>query len=1054
MVNRRFAIAIAGLLIAGTCLCGSVLAQQESTELAGLRWREIGPYRGGRVEAVTGVPGNPYVFYFGAVAGGVWKTTNGGLSWQPLFQREAVSSIGAIAIAPSDPNIIYVGTGEACLRNDISQGNGVYKSLDAGKTWTHIGLDDTQHIARVIVDPHDPNIVLVAAVGHAFGPNEERGVFRTRDGGQTWQKVLYKDDKTGAVDITADPTNAHILYTALYQVVRQPWTFTGGGPGSGIYKSSDEGLTWRQLTGHGLPNGIWGHIGLAVGANGERVYALIEAEKGGLYVSNDAGESWTLVNEEHRLWQRGWYFVHIFADPQQTDTVWVLNFSVFRTTDGGRSFDPVVAPHGDNHDLWIDPTDPSRAILGNDGGATITADAGRTWTTQNNQPTAQFYHVITDNRFFYHVYGAQQDNTTVGIASRTDHGTIDRPDWYTVGGGESGYIAPDPDDDHIIYASGYGGNITRFDDRTDQAQEISPWPEFTDGRYAAQMKHRFNWTSPVVASIHEPNTVYFGGEVLFKTTDGGMSWTAASPDLTRNDKSKQQSSGGPISKDDASTEYYDVIFTIAESPAVKDQIWVGTDDGLVWITRDNGKNWNNVTPKDIPEWSCISLIDASAHAAGTAYAAVDRHKLDDLAPYAYKTTDYGQTWTKITKGIPNGSFIRVVREDPAHPGLLFAGTETGVFVSFDDGANWQSLQLNLPTVPVHDLKIKNNDLVAATHGRSFWILDDISPLRQMQFASADAPVYLYKPAEAYRVPGAGGDGPPGRGGAVGANPPNGAIIYYKLASAPQGEITLQILDKAGHEVRSYSNHPKPVTAPLEPEQPVGNPTVALPARPGLNRFAWDLRYTPPEGVPGAVYMEGGQLTGPIVVPGEYSVRLTAAGQTLTAPLEVKGDPRTHASLADLQKQLDLALKLRDRITETHQTINGIRSLDAQLKMIQQRVGDDSNGQNIGDAAGQLDKNAIAVESELFQIKKRAVKDSFNYGGRLNDQFIALAGYVERTDNAPTAQEYEAYTYLDDQLQAQLTKWHEIVATGLPAFNRLLDQGHIGPVGLPADEGGR
>ncbi|HEV2387776.1 MAG TPA: hypothetical protein VGS20_11040 [Candidatus Acidoferrales bacterium] len=1050
MTQRRLSILVAALLIGGG---GSALARQQqppdSRSLGGLRWREIGPYRGGRVEAVTGIPGDPYVFYFGAVAGGVWKTTDGGLNWQPLFQHEPVASIGAIALAPSDRNILYVGTGEACLRNDITYGDGVYRSLDGGRTWTHLGLDDTRHIARVIVDPRDPNLVLVAAVGHAFGPNTERGVFRTTDGGRTWQKVLYKDENTGAADLVADPANPHILYAALYQERREPWTFTSGGPGSGIYKSTDEGLTWTQLAGHGLPVGAIGHVALAAGADGERVYALIEAEKGGLYVSNNAGESWALVNDEHRLWQRAWYFIHIFADPRRTDTLWVLNFSVFRSEDGGRSFDPIVAPHGDNHDLWIDPSDSSRAILGNDGGATITADYGRTWTTQDNQPTAEFYHVIVDNRFFYRVYGAQQDNSTVSIASRTDHGAIDRTDWYAVGGGESGYIAPDPADNDVVYAAGYGGTVTRMDVRTGQAQLVSPWPQFTDGRYAAQMKHRFNWTAPLVASLHEPHAVYFGGEELFKTTDGGMTWTAISPDLTRNDKSKQQSSGGPISKDDASTEYYDTIFTVAESSAVKDQIWVGTDDGLIWLTRDGGKNWKNVTPKDIPEWSCISLIDASAHDPGTAYAAVDRHKLDDLAPYAYKTTDFGRTWTKITAGIPSGSFLHVVREDPARRGLLFAGTETGVFVSFDDGANWQSLQLNLPTVPVHDLAIKGDDLVAATHGRSFWILDDISPLRQWQAAGATAPVHLFKPAAAYRVLGAGGFG--GGGGAVGANPPSGAVLYYSLSSVPQSEITLQILDRAGNVVRSYSNHPKPVIPPLEPERPVGQLAVALPARAGLNRFVWDLHYAPPEGVPGAVYMEGGQLSGPVAVPGEYTVRLEAGGQTVTAPLLVKGDPRTKASAEALAKQLELALKIRDRITEVHHTVNLIRGLDAQLKMIDQRVGGDARNQPILDAADQLDRKAIAVESELFQIKKRSVKDSFNYGGRLNDMYIALEGYVDRTDDAPTAQDYEVLAYLDSQLQPQLDKWRAIVTGDLPAFNRLLDQGHIGPVGLPSAE---
>jgi photosystem II stability/assembly factor-like uncharacterized protein len=1031
-------------LIAILTFCGGSILLFAQPRFTALRWREIGPYRGGRVEAVAGIPGNPYVFYFGAVAGGVWKTTDGGMSWQPLFQHESVSSIGAIAVAPSDPNVIYVGTGEPCLRNDIAYGNGVYKSIDAGKTWVHLGLDDTRQIAKVLIDPHDPNVVLIAAVGHAFGSNPERGIFRTTDGGQTWKKVLFKDDKTGAAELVTDPTNPHILYAALYQELRQPWTFTSGGPGSGIYKSLDGGISWTQIKGHGLPGGEFGHVALAVAANGERVYALIEAEKGGLYVSDNAGESWTLVNEEHRLWQRAWYFIHIFADPQQTGTLWVLNFSVFRSEDGGKSFDPIVTQHGDNHDLWIDPTYPHRAILGNDGGATITANYGHTWTTQDNQPTAQFYHVVTDNSFDYRVYGAQQDSTTVAIASRTDHGSIQPQDWYAVGGGESGYIAPDRHNGNVVFAAGYGGTLTRFDKRTGHAQVISPWPEFTDGRYAAQMKHRFNWTSPLISSIHEPNAVYFGGEQLFKTVDGGMSWTTASPDITRNDKDKQQSSGGPINKDDASTEYYDTIFTIAESPAVNKEIWVGTDDGLIWLTRD-GKNWKNVTPKDVPDWSCISLIDASAHSPGTAYIAVDRHKLDDLAPYAYKTTDYGATWIKITSGIPGGSFIHVIREDPAKQGLLFAGTETGVFISFDDGGHWEALESNLPTAPVHDLAIKNNDLIAATHGRGFWIMDDISPLRQWSAgAGANTETRLLRPATAYRVLSAGGAG---AADAAGADPPNGAIIYYYLDSAPKSDITLQILDQSGRQIRAYSNHPKPMIPPLEPERPLGRLGTALPGQPGLNRFVWDLRYEAPEGVPGAVYMEGSQLTGPLAVPGDYTVQLKCDGKTLTAALEMKGDPRAGASAEDLQKQLELALKIRDRITETHHTVNTIRGLDAQLKIIKQRIEDDPRDKSIAEAADALDRKSIDIESELFQIKKRAVKDSFNYGGRLNDMYIALGGYVEHSDKGPTAQEYEMVTVLDRQLQAQIERWQAIIANDLPQFNRLLDQAHIGVVGV-------
>ena len=782
------------------------LAQQYNESLfKGMKWRLIGPFRGGRVVAVTGIPGNPETFYFGAVAGGVWKTTNGGVSWTPLFDKEPISSVGSITVAPSNPNIIYVGTGEACIRGDVSHGDGVYRSIDGGQTWTNIGLRDTRHIGAIIVNPHNPDIVFVAALGHAYGQNAERGIFRTMDGGKTWEKVLYKDDKTGGIDVAFAPSNPNILFAALWQAHRTPYSLVGGGPGSGLYKSIDGGTTWKHLEGNGLPEGVLGRIGVSVsGADPNRVYALIEAEKGGLYRSEDGGDHWTLVNEDHRFRQRAWYFTHVFADPKSVDTVYVLNTGMFRSTDGGKTFTLLPAPHGDHHALWIDPTNPSRMINGNDGGATISVDDGKTWSSVDNQPTAQFYHVITDNRFPYYIYGAQQDNTTVAIASRSDEGYIGRQDWYDVGGGESGYIAPDPRNPDIVYAGSYEGNITRFDKRTGQAQVISPWPEDTTGYGAAKLKYRFQWTEPIFFSPHDPNVLYMAGNVLFKTTDGGMSWTVISPDLTRNDKSKQQSSGGPITKDNTGTEYYDTIFAAAESPLEKGLIWAGSDDGLIHITRDGGKSWTDVTPKQMPEWSMVSLIDPSPHDAGTAYVAVDRHKNDDLRPYIYVTKDYGKTWAKITAGIPDSAFVHAVREDPKMKGLLYAGTETGIFVSFNDGEHWQPLQLNLPVAPIHDLVVKDDDLIVATHGRSFWVLDDIAPLRQLDRQITDSDVHFFKPSAAYREH-APDEVPKNR--PVGQNPPTGAILYYYLKSAPpkKQQVKLQILDSKGNVIRSYSN---------------------------------------------------------------------------------------------------------------------------------------------------------------------------------------------------------------------------------------------------------
>src|SRR5947209_13361175 len=638
----------------------SLTSQTYDQKLFGaMHWRNIGPFRGGRVLAVAGIPGDPKTYYFGAVAGGVWKSSDGGVNWKPLFDHETTSSIGAIAIADSDHNVIYAGTGEACIRGNMSYGDGVYKSMDDGKTWKNVGLRDTQHIGALIIDPKDSNVVFVAALGHAYGPNSERGIFRTRDGGKTWERVLYKDDHTGAIDVVFDPNNSNILYASLWQVMRTPYSLDSGGPGSGLYKSSDGGTTWKRLEGNGLPEGIMGRIGVSVsGGDSNRIYALIEAKKGGLYRSDDGGERWTLVNDDGRFRQRAWYFTHMFADPKSPDTVYILNTGLFRSTDGGKTFSLLPAPNGDHHGFWIDPTDPQRLFNGNDGGVTISVDGGRTWTQQNNQPTAQFYHVIADNRFPYYLYGAQQDNTTVAIASRdTDEWVISDKDWYDVGGGESGYIAPDPRDANIVYATGDAAfDVTRFDKRTEQVKEISPWALDTSGQGAESQEHRFQWTEPILVSKYDSNVLYTAAEVVFKSTDQGNSWTTISPDLTRNDKSKQKPSGGPITLDITSVEYYDTVFTVAESPIEKNVLWVGTDDGLIHVTQDGGKNWANVTPSNklLPEWSLISLIEASPYDAATAYAAVERHKNDDLRPYIYRTSDYGKTWTKITAGIPDG----------------------------------------------------------------------------------------------------------------------------------------------------------------------------------------------------------------------------------------------------------------------------------------------------------------------------------------------------------------------------------------------------------------
>ena len=1061
-------------------------AQKDEDEDKGpwkaLNYRLGGPFRGGRVLAVSGVVGEENTYYFGGVAGGVWKTTDGGLNWKPLFdkQKDASPSIGALAVSESDPNIIYVGTGEACIRGNIVGGNGVYKSIDAGKTWKFVGLGDTRAIGRLIVNPKNPDIAFVAALGHPFGDNEERGVFRTRDGGKTWEKVLYKDAKTGAIDITFDPSNSNILFAALWQARRTPWSMDSGGPGSGLYRSGDGGTTWKEIKAHGLPETVLGRIGVTVsGANPNRVWAVVEAEKGGIYRSDDGGENWQLLTDDHRFRQRAWYYSHIFADPKSADTVFILNTGVYRSNDGGKTFNPLRVPHGDNHGLWIDPTNPKRLINGNDGGATISIDGAQSWTSVYNQPTAQFYHVTTDNRFPYYMYGAQQDNSTVGIASASPDGSIDRPDWYDVGGGESGYIAPDPNDPEIVYAGSYGGEITRYDHRTGETQAVNPWPINPIGWAAADVKHRFQWTEPIVFSPHDPKTLYFAGEALFKTTDAGMSWSIISPDLTRNDKQKQQSSGGPITKDNTGVEVYDTIFSVVESPAQKDLIWAGTDDGLVQVTRDGGQHWENVTPKAMPEWGTVSMIEASSKDAGTVYIAVERHKMDDFAPYVFKTTDFGKTWTKLVNGFPASDYVHAVRVDPAHPTLLFAGTESGVFVSYNDGEQWQQLQLNLPPSPVNDLVVKNDDLIVATHGRSFWVLDDIAPLEQYSDAVTQEAAHLFAPAAANHTVFRGSFF---RGGAnTGKNPPAGAVIDYWLKTSPKKpeadrkeaekkesdskgqtqtaeakdaaekagakgaeneapKITLDILDASGKVIRHFPKKEEEG----DQDEGFGAPdrnAGTLPADAGLNRFVWDLDYEGATKVPHAP-LWGGSTSGPRALPGKYEVKLTVLGKSYTAPLEIKADPRLTVTQADLERQFALLIKIRDKVTETDDAINQMRDLRDQMSAINKRLKSDPRGKAIADVGKALDKKMTEVEEALIQTKAKSGQDVLNFPVRLNNHLVALSGVVGSADSAPTKQSYEVFDMLSKDVDEQLAKWNAIVATDVKSYNDLIKQQEV------------
>ncbi len=1013
----------------------------------GMKYRSIGPFRGGRSLTAAGIPGDPTTYYFGATGGGVWKSIDGANTWSPVFDKDGAPSIGSIAVAVSDPNVVYVGTGEACIRGNISQGDGVWKSVDAGKSWKSVGLKDSRAIGKVIVNPRNPDIVFVAALGHPFGPNKERGIFRTTDGGKTWDKVLYKDENTGAIDVSFDPQNPNILFAALWETRRTPWTLNSGGPGSGVYRSSDGGTTWKKLEEHGLPKGPYGRIGVAVAANSERVYAIIEAKAGGgLYRSDDGGDTWDLVNGSHGLLQRPWYYMHVIADPQDSNTIYVADVEFFKSSDGGRNFNKVKVPHGDNHGLWIDPKNTKRMIASNDGGVTVSLDGGKSWTREDNQPTAQFYHVIADTRTPYYVYGAQQDNSTVAIASRSDDGAIGRDNWYEVGGGEAGYIAPNPVDPNIVYAGDYEGNITRFDRRTNQVKSIAVWPELSDARGAAALEHRFQWTAPIVTSPSDPNTIYYGGERVFKTTDGGVHWEAISGDLTRNDKSKQQPSGGPVTIDDTGTEYYDTVFSIAPSPIAKGLIWVGTDDGLIQITRDEGKNWANVTPKDLPEWSRISLIEASPHDAGTVYVAIDRHQNDDLAPYIYKTSDYGATWSRITTGIPDGVFVRAVREDPKKKGLLYAGTERGVFVSFDGGAHWRSLQINLPITPVHDLVVKNDDLVVATHGRSFWILDDVSPLRQFADSVAQEDLHLYQPATAYRTH--TGEAPAHLFFA-GKNPPSGAVIYFNFKQAPKQEVKIEILDAAGSVIRDYSSKKnEPLEEPLDPDDK--KPEKQIKLEEGLNRFVWDLHYEEANRVPGYFlweYNDGAK--GPLALPGKYQVRLTANGKNLTAPFEVKIDPRVATSQSDLEKQFKLEMDVREQLNRVYDAVNQIQDVREQLDGLKKRLVTGDATKTLFDGASALDAKLIAVRDPLINFKISASEDSLSYAPGIDARLAFLSmGVAGFADSAPTEAQYQEFDKLKKQTDELLAGWDQVRNVDITSFQKLAAEQNIHPIYVP------
>ena len=986
-----------------------------------MQYRLIGPFRGGRSAAVTGVPNKPNLFYFGATGGGVWKTEDGGRSWGNISDGFFGGSIGAIEVAQSDPNIIYVGGGEKTLRGNVSSGYGIWKTEDGGKTWTSAGLSKSRHIPRIKIHPKNPNIIYAAVLGNIYKPTEERGVYKSTDGGKTWRKTLFVNSSAGAVDLTLDPNNPRVLYASTWRAKRTPYSLSSGGDGSALWKSTDSGETWTEISkNEGFPKDTLGIIGVTVSPkNSERVWAIVEnKEKGGLYRSDDGGKKWTQVNAERKLRQRAWYYTRLYADTEDVNTVYVLNVQYHKSTDGGKTFSTFNAPHGDHHDLWIAPENPKRMIIGDDGGAQITYDGGDTWSTYNNQPTAQFYRVTTDNAFPYRIYAAQQDNSTIRINHRSDGRSISDNDWEETAGGESAHIAVDPTNNDIVYGGSYGGFLTRKNHKTGTTRAINVWPDNPMGYGADGMKYRFQWNFPILFSKHNPKKLYTFSNHVHVTENEGQSWKLLSDDLTRNDPSKLVSSGGPITQDNTSVEYYCTIFAANESPLKEGLLWVGSDDGLIHVSKNGGETWENVTPKNMPEWTMINSVEPSAFNEGTCYVAATKYKLGDFAPYLYKTTDYGQTWTKITNGINNEHFTRVVREDPKQKGLLYAGTETGMYISFNDGASWKPFQLNLPIVPITDLTIKNNNLIVATQGRSLWILDDLSVLHQLDENTKNATSILYKPKDTYRTKG-GSSSRPSK--LAGSNHPNGVITHFYINKLEENDnVKLIYFNKKGDTLATFSNKAKEKNKKLKVKK-------------GGNTFVWDTRGKGAEKLKGMIFWWA-SFSGPKAVPGEYKVQLVVNGATQTKDFTIVPDPRAEASIADMQKQYNFITEVNATVNKAHTSIKKMRKITAQLSAFEKQYKDTEATKELVEKAKTMREKLENIEKELYQTKNRSNQDPLNFPIKLTNKLAHINSLIGLDDFAPTDQDIAVKNELTAKINTQLTAFNKVLDDEITAFN--------------------